>query len=433
MKLKKIWLYPMLSAATLSLAACGNEEGAVNEAENTNGEGSDNVEEVEITYARGADSTGSTDKIIEAFEEEFPHIKINFLEMPNSSNDQHSQYVTTFGAQSTEIDVFDGDVVWPAEFAQANYVLELDRFIERDGIDMDEYFSGTVDSGNFDGRQWAMPKYTDAGLLYYRTDIIDEVPETWEELDDAASNATEGDINYGYVLQASQYEGLVVNAMEFIASYGGQVVDENNEVVVNSPETIKGLEKMVEVITSDYVPSNILNFEETETETAFVEGHTAMARNWPYMSSTANDEEVSQIAGNVGYAQLPAGDAGSAATLGGFMTMINRHTEHAEEAWEFVKFMTGEEGQTISAVEGGRAPTLEYLYEEEEIQQSAPIFQEEVFVETLQNAVPRPVTPIYAEVSDILQVELSRALTQDITVEEAVENIESKMIEALED
>src|SRR5699024_6456433 len=319
-------------------------------------------------------------------------------------------------------------VIWPAEFAQANYALELDRFIEADDIDMDAYFPGSVAAGNFQGKQWAMPKFIDAGVLFYRSDIVDNPPETWDELIEQATELQgEDGTEFGYLMQASQYEGLVTNAIEFIGSYGGAVLDENENVVVDSPETVKAIEKMQEIVQSDFVPSNILNFTEIETESAFIEGNAVFARNWPYLQASSNDEEKSKVAGDVAFTTVPAGDDGSASALGGWMTMINRYSEHPEEAWEFVKFMTGPEGQKITATEGGSAPTLEALYEDEEVKDASIMFGDEKFVETLQNAIPRPVSPIYPEISDIMQIELSKALTGDQTAEEAAKNMQEKM------
>ncbi|PPA69798.1 ABC transporter substrate-binding protein [Jeotgalibacillus proteolyticus] len=435
----KLWNKKIAGATVLSLsmilAACSgddNADGGENPDTGSDGDNGGSEEQVEIVYAAGVDVTGATPALIEAFEEANPNITVTYREMPADTGASHDQYVTSFSAQESEIDVFDADVIWPAEFAQAQYALELDRFIEADGINMDEYFPGTVASGNFNGRQYAMPKFTDAGLLYYRTDLVDTPPQTWDELFDMASELNgEGDTQFGYLMQANQYEGMVCNAVEFIAAYGGGVIDENNQVIVNSPETVAGIQKMVDFVQSDFVPSNILSFQETETNNAWVGGQAVFARNWPYMQATSNDEEASEVAGNVGFAVLPAGDGGNAATLGGWMTMINRYSEHQEAAWEFVKFMSGPEGQKISATVGGRAPTLEALYEDPEVQDAAALFSNEEFVATLQNAVPRPVSPIYPQISDIMQVELSRALAGEITPEQAAENMQTKIEAAM--
>jgi len=409
-----------------------NDNANNNNEEDNDADASEDQEEVTLTYARGQDATGATDVLVEAFMEQNPNITVEFREMPSDTGQSHDLYVTEFSAGDTTIDVFDADVIWPAEFAQGGYVLELDRFIERDGIDMDEYFEGTVDSGNFEGRQWAMPKFTDAGLLFYRSDIVDEAPATWDELMEMASEYQgEEGTEFGYLMQANQYEGLVVNAIEFIEAYGGSVLDEDQNVTVNSPETIAGIQKMVDIIESDFVPGNILNFDEPATHTAFLEGQSVFARNWPYMQAMTDDEEQSQVQGKVEFALLPAGDAGSAAGLGGWMSMINRNSEHPEEAWELLKFMTGPEGQKITAIDGGSAPTLRALYDDEEVREAAPLFADEEFVSTLENAVPRPVSPIYPQISDLMQIELSRALSGDISAEEAAENMESAIESAL--
>lgn len=414
------------------LAACGGDSEADGDDQDNND--SDSDEQVTLTYARGVDTTGATDKLAKAFEKEHPNIKIKFQEMPSDSGEQHDQYVTAFSAKSAEIDVFDADVIWPAEFAQADYALDLDRFIEADDIDMGAYFQGTVDAGNFKGKQWAMPKFTDAGVLFYRTDIVDDPPETWDELIDQAGELKgEKDTEFGYLMQASQYEGLITNAVEIIGAYGGAVLDDDENVVVDSPETVKAIEKMQEIVSSDFVPSNILNFTEIETESAFIEGNAVFARNWPYLQASSNDEDKSKVAGDVGFTTLPAGDDGSASALGGWMSMINRYSEHPEEAWEFVKFMTGPEGQKITAIEGGSAPTLAELYDDKEVQDAGVTFSEPDFVDVLENAIPRPVSPIYPEISDIMQIELSKALTGDIKAEKAASNMQSKIEDAMEE
>ncbi|OEH56511.1 ABC transporter substrate-binding protein [Oceanobacillus sp. E9] len=425
----------LLLGLMLVLVACINsssdeptDENDSNNSEEANGE----EEQVTIVYARGVDTTPASEAVIKAFEEKFPNIKVEQREMPSDTGQSHDQYVTAFSSQSTEIDVFNADVIWPAEFAQANYALELDRFIEKDGINLEDYFPGTVQAGKFDGKQWAMPQYTDAGVLYYRTDIVDTPPETWDDLIVQAEELKgEEGTEFGYLMQSAQYEGLITNAIEFIASYGGEVVNENNEVVVDSPETVKALEKMKEVVGSDFVPSNILNFMEIETENAWIEGKSVFARNWPYLMSSSNDEERSSIVGNVEMTTMPAGDAGSASALGGWMTMINRYSEHPEEAWEFVKFISGPEGQKISAVEGGRAPTIEALYDDEEVQAVSSLFANPEFREVLQTAVPRPVTPIYPEISDIMQIEISKVLTGDQSAQDAATNMQTKMEAAM--
>jgi multiple sugar transport system substrate-binding protein len=423
-KLKKISKVISTSLAlSLVLAACSDkEEGS---SKNTGG---DKDEKVTIVYARGKDDTQGTKSMVEAFEKEYPNINVEFKEMPADTGKQHDQYVTAFNANSDEIDVMDLDVIWPAEFAQAGFLMPLDRFIEKDGVDLEGYNQGALSASKFKGKQWALPKFIDAGMLFYRTDVVTEVPKTWDDLL-ATAKATKGKegTEFGYLLQAKQYEGLVCNTVEFVASYGGEFIDENGEVKINSPEAIKGISKLVEIVNSDVVPQNVTTFAEPESHTAFINGQASLIRNWPYQFALANDESQSKIVGKVGVAPLPAGDAGSAAALGGWMAGINKNTKHPEEAWKFLSFMAGEKGQKIDAIKGGHAPTILSLYEDQEILDANPYFKEEGFVNALEAAVSRPVAPNYPEISDIIQVQVSKAIAKEITPEEAAKNMQDQI------
>ncbi|MED1944083.1 MULTISPECIES: extracellular solute-binding protein [Brevibacillus] len=386
------------------------------------------AEKIKLVYARGKDATDSTKKLVEAFQKAHPNIEVEIREMPADSGQSHDQYVTMFSAQSSEIDVFDLDVIWPAEFAQAGYLLPLDRLMEQDGIETGKYIKGAMDAGNFGGQQWTMPKFIDAGLLFYRKDLVSEAPKTWDDLiAQAKATKGKGGTKFGYLMQAKQYEGLVCNFVEFSASYGGKILDEQGKVAVNNPATIKGLKKMIEVVKSDFVPTNITTFMEPESHTAFLEGQAPFIRNWPYQFALAQDQAQSKIVDQVGIAPLPAGDAGSAAALGGWMGGINKFSKHPKEAWEFLKFMTGPEGQKISAVEGGLAPTYLPAYEDADVQKASPLFANKDFVDGVSAAVSRPTTPIYPKISEVIQIEVSKALAGQQTAEQAVQSMETQM------
>jgi len=415
----------------LTLAGCSTDSkdnaGSENKAEENKA-----GEKVTIVFARGKDETQASKLLVDEFNKTHPNIEVQLKEMPSDSGKSHDQYVTMFSAKSNEIDVFDLDVIWPAEFAQAGYLLPLDRFIQQDGIKMSDYIQGAVQAGNFSGQQWTMPKFIDAGLLFYRTDLVKEAPKTWDDLIKAAKDTKgkEG-TKFGYLMQAKQYEGLVCNFIEFIGSYGGRVIDEKNQVVINSPETIKGLNKMIEVVKSGLVPSNITTFTEPESNTSFMQGEAALLRNWPYAFATAQDEKQSKIKGKVAVAPLPAGDKGSAATLGGWMAGINKNSKHPKEAWEFLKFMTGKEGQKISATKGGLAPTYLPSYDDSEVQNASPLFADKGFVNGISAAIPRPTTPNYPKVSDIIQIEVSKAIAGQQSAEDAVKAMDAKIKEVI--
>jgi multiple sugar transport system substrate-binding protein len=276
-----------------------------------------------------------------------------------------------------------------------------------------------------------MPKFIDAGLLYYRKDIVKEPPKTWDELIDLAKkHKGEKGTKSGFVMQVAQYEGLVCNFIEFAGSYGGRILDDKGNVVINSPGTVKGLEKMIEVVKSGAVPGNILAIKEPETHTMYKEGESVLARNWPYMFSILQNPDESKVVDKVGVAPLPKGDKESAAALGGWMMGINKYSKNKEAAWEFVKFVTGPEGQKISALYS-HSPTYLPTYDDPEVQKANPLYADENFVKGVSAAIPRPVSPEYPKISEIIQVEVSKALAGKQSAEEAVKNMEQQLKEVV--
>lgn len=424
--LKKGALLSAGLAVSLLLSACSTAEKPTAQP----GGDAKKDEKVKIVFARGKDVTGASQKLVEAFKKEHPNIDVELREMPADTGQSHDQYVTMFSAKSSEIDVFDLDVIWPAEFAQAGYLLPLDRFIEEDKINMKDYIQGAVEAGNFEGKQWTMPKFIDTGLLFYRKDLVQTPPKTWGELIAQAKQLKgKGGTQFGYLMQAKQYEGLVCNFVEFNASYGGKILDDQGKVVINNPQTIKGLNKMIEIANADFVPKNINTFTELESHTAFIEGQSPFIRNWPYQYALAQDPKQSKIVDKVAVAPLPAGDKGSAATLGGWLAGINKYSKHPKEAWEFLKFMTGAKGQKFTAVDGGSAPTYLPLYDDADVKKASPLFANKDFVNGISAAVPRPTSPNYPKISEIIQIEVSKAIAGQETAEQAVQNMEKKMKE----
>lgn len=407
------------SPASESAGSTQAEEPAPSE---TAGDG----EKVTIIWAHGADSTGADKAVADAFMAANPQIEIQQVELPSDQGAQHDAYVTSFAAGGKDYDVIASNVIWPAEFSEAGYVLPVDTFIERDSFPIDDFMPGYVDAYTFKGRMWGIPNHSNSGLLYYRTDIVDAPPKTWDELYTMAGESVgkEG-TKFGYVYQAAQYEGLVCNAMEFIGAYGGSVVDGDGNIIVDNQGVRDGLDMMRKFTQSAFVPSNITTFKENECNDAFAAGDAVFMRNWPGSYSNLQDEEKSNVVGKVGVAALPAGSAGSFGALGGWGCMINKNTDHPDEAWEFVKFKCGPEGQKINATVGSQPPLYMPLYEDQEVLDSNPFFG--ILSEAVESAIPRPVSPVYTELSNIMQIEISKAISAVSEVDAAVAAMDTEM------
>ncbi|MFY9125401.1 MAG: extracellular solute-binding protein, partial [Defluviitoga tunisiensis] len=188
---------------------------------------------VTITMTAGAVGTEleTLYKQIDMFMKENPDITVQVMPMPNSSTDRHDLYVTYLASGVPDPDVLMLDVIWPAEFAP--FLVDLTDDYKY--FELDEFFPGTVDSNTVDGRLVSVPWFTDAGILYYRKDLLQkygyDVPKTWDELFNIAKDISAKEGINGFVWQGARYEGLTCDVMEFVHSFGGEIIESGDVVV----------------------------------------------------------------------------------------------------------------------------------------------------------------------------------------------------------
>jgi multiple sugar transport system substrate-binding protein len=282
-----------------------------------------------------------------------------------------------------------------------------------------------------------VPWFTDAGLLYYRKDLVEKAgfsgpPTTWDELKDQANKIKQDQgTKFGYVFQGAEYEGGTVNGLEFINSYGGQVLDpgDASKVIIDSPESVAGLEAQRSMVADGVAPQAVSTYAEPETEAPFLGGDAVFCRNWPYMYSLAGTENFIKP-DVIDIAPLPARlyDGGeSVSGLGGWNFFINAFAdpEAQDAAWEFVKFITAPEQQKFYSLGGSYLPTLTALYDDPEIKESVPTVR--LAGEALKNTVPRPVSPVYSDMSLKMAEEFNSSLGGDVEPQEAISTLQTEL------
>jgi multiple sugar transport system substrate-binding protein len=187
-------------------------------------------------------------------------------------------------------------------------------------------------------------------------------------------------------------------------------VDASGAVRVDSQESVRALEFMRDAVNGGITPEDVLAWQEEQTRFAFQNGDAAMMRNWPYAAPLLAGSE-SRVAGRFAVSPLPAGPTGErASALGGQQLAINAHSDHPEAAWRLIEFLTAPEQMLARAGAAGHYPARAELYERPELEGALAIDPDDARV-AIELAVPRPVTPLYSELSRILQVGLHRALT----------------------
>lgn len=342
------------------------------------------------------------------FREQHPDVDVVLHPTPDAADLRHQLYVQWLNAGAVEPDVLQLDVIWTPEFAAAGWVLPLDRF----GPELADFFPRTIEANRWRGSLFALPWFADVGLLYYRTDLVSEPPATFDALIDAAQRAQrEQGLPVGMVWQGARYEGLVTTYLEFLGGAGGRMLDADGTVVVDTPAAEAALGAMQRQLASGVAPVDVLAYHEEEARLAFQNGRAAFMRNWPYAYALVDDPTQSKVAGRVGIAPMPASPGGRpTAALGGSQLAINARTRHPALAYALVAFLTDAAQMRERAEVVGQYPTRRSLYDDPQLSTflRAPADRVRAIVEA---AAPRPVTPVYTELSERLQIELHRALT----------------------
>ena len=392
-----------------------------------------------ITLSWGPDRTGTLQKLVDKFNEQNKgEFQVNYREMPIDTGQYFDQLRTEFQSGASEIDIIVGDVIWPAQFAAQGYIADLtDRF-----TDADEFLSGPMESNTYDGKIYGVPWYTDAGLLYYRKDLLEksgfsEPPATWDELKEMALKIKQDEgIKSGFVFQGAEYEGGVCNGLEYILSHGGGVLDPNDptKVIIESPESIAGFATERSMIEDGVSEQAVSVYKEDESHATFLRGDSVFLRNWPYVYALLSDPEQSKIKPDqVDIGVIPVAEEGmkSFSTLGGWNFFINANSEKQEQAWEVIRWMTDPEQLKTNALLGSKLPTRLALYEDAEILEKVPVARlgKEAIIE---NSTPRPVSPVYSDMSLVLAEQLNQSLKGSTSPEQAVKTLQTELQEIAE-
>ena len=364
------------------------------------------------------------------FERHNPGIRVVLRRTPDAADQRRQLYVQWLNAGAADPDVLQLDVVWTPEFAAAGWLLPLDGFAP-DTVDL---FAATLAANRWHGALYALPWFVDVGMLYWRTDLLEAPPASQRELVEAARHArAAGSVEYGMVWQGARYEGLVTVFVEYLAAYGGRILDADGRVIVDTPEAVSALEQMVAALAVDgIVPREALTWHEEETRFAFQNGQALFMRNWPYAYPLLQDAERSRVAGRFAVTTLPPREGqASGAALGGSQLAINANSDQPDAAWAVISFLTASEQMRERAQRLGQYPPRPSLYDGDALEHALPIAPE-LARAIIERAVPRPVTPVYAELSELLQLWLHRALSGQTEPADALEQAADGMRRLLE-
>ena len=255
-------------------------------------------------------------------------------------------------------------------------------------------------------KQYGIPKHTNVQLLWYRKDLVPTPPATFDEMMQMAQQLKDQGQPYEIGFTAAQYEGYVVNINNLIKGYGGRVVNEDSTAVAVDDKTVQALTLLNKLATSGLTSPSLSNAQEPEVFADLQNGRSAFSLNWPYVLASMR-ESTPDMALNLGYAPYPTVNPGQTptTTLGGMNFAISTFSEHPDEAFDAAMCMRSPEHQLQHAINAGEPPTNRTVYDQPEMKEAYPMA--DVMLISLENAVPRPISPVYQNISTVLSTTLS--------------------------
>jgi multiple sugar transport system substrate-binding protein len=324
--------------------------------------------------------------------------------LPSDADGQREQFVRRLAAKDDSMDLLGLDVTWTAEFAEAGWIRELTP--EQAAAATADVFEPPIKSATWEDKLYAIPKHTNVQLLWYRKSLVPEAPVTWDDLiADAERLKSEGK-PYAVGFTGAQYEGLVVGFNTILSSLGGTLVNEDSTAVTIDDKTVEALRILKELAVSGLASKSLSNSQEPEVFAQLQTGEAAFIINWPYVLSsmrTANPE----VANDLGYGLLPEFRPGepARATLGGMNFAISSYSKHPAETFDAAMCLRDAKAQLAVSIESGEPPVMKSIYSDPRFREVYPMY--EVMLAELETAVPRPVTPLYQNISTIVSTTLS--------------------------
>lgn len=409
--LANVALLVLLLAAGLIAAGCGDSAAAA--------EG----EEVVIGLTTGHDPTGFMVKVIEACNKGAEgKWRIKQITTPPSADAQREQIIRRLAGKDSAMDIMSLDVVWTAEFADAGWLVDLSKRVEPD---KKIWVPASLNTVYYKGKYWAVSVGTNVAVLFYRTDIIKTPPKTWEEMATMAKAAQKQHPGIGgFLWQATPYEGLTVDAMEFIYAAKGGVLSENGKesIIDKGDGTLYAFKFMRDLFKDGVTPKAVTTYREEESRQAFQQGKGVFLRNWSYVWALANGDD-SKVAGKFDVVPLPSFKGRQAAgVLGGLNYGISRYSKHPELAYDAIKCIASPENSRQKLLIKGDLPAMEAPYVDAEVKKAFP------FIGTMRTALNtaynRPVSPYYNDITYALSKTSNDVASGRLTPEAAVKKLD---------
>lgn len=357
------------------------------------------------------------------FQKQHPDIHVNLEFVPYEA--LHDKIVAARGAGTNGYDVVLFDAIWPAEFTRFNLLKDVSARIP--DTEREKIFPGAMNTVVYKGKTLGMPWILDTKYLYYNKAMLSKAgitqpPATWQQvMDDAKIIKDKGIVKYPLVWSWSQSEALVCDYTTLVSGFGGSFYH-NGKLDFSSPASLAALKLMKSSLDEGLTNPASREYLEEDVRKAFSNGDAAFALNWTYMYNMANDPKQSKVAGDVAIMPAPGDAPGKAGAVNGSMGLgITQGSQHSEQAWQFISYITSQPVQDKYAKLS--LPIWKASYTDPTVAQG----QESLIkaADTSLNVMlSRPETADYSRLSNTLQQQLQAVLQGKATPQDAMKAVD---------
>ena len=380
-----------------------------------------------ITFATGKVDTGYLPGLLAEWNAAHPGQRVTLIQLADDADDQHAQMVANLQTGSNTYDVLNLDVIWTAEFASNGWIVPISPRL----VPLSDFLPPAVATARYQGRLYAIPFTSNAGLLYYRKDILAEAgrkpPKTWAQLASLARTVAPRYGLAGYAGQFLAYEGLTVNFAEAVQSAGGSILSpDGTRVTLDSPQARAGLSFLVGGVRAGWIPRAALSYDEEASRKAFEAGRLLFLRNWPYVYGLAsNPGPGNTVAGKFGVTALPGLDGPGSSSLGGANLAISAFSRHQLTALAFIRFLTSMAVQRQILISASLPPVWTRLYDDRALIARFPYLP--VLKKAILDARPRPEIASYNQLSLAVSSTVHQALMQKDSVNATISELSGEL------
>jgi len=373
-------------------------------------------------------------KLVVEFEKRHPNIKVE-IQITPWSRMQDKLMISSAGGRPPDVTRISSE--WFPAIAAKGLLEPLDDYVKRDHYDLDDFYPESIEGwGKWKGKLLEIPTDIDIYAMYYNKDMFDKyhIPYpnwnwTWSDYLAAAKKLTK-DLNHDG--QLDQWGTSTDSWWEdYINENGGEIVNaDGSKCTLDQPLSYNGLQFMADLINKYHVAPNAEEAANLGQSKLFTTGKIGMNVSGSWAAELIYKKEIKTFKYDV--APMPMGAKSRCTFIGGAAYAVLKRSEHKDEAWELVKWMTGKEYQRSAALRSQIIPSRRSVAESGAyLKLNAPPANRKVFLDMIKYGHPIPAVSCWREMEGLIVSEFDLVRLGRESAKEGCEHVTPKVDQLL--